>query len=70
LIGSFAGLVTDGAVGHSAPDDLVRAIHAVRRAPARRLVAGDGRAGERRQRARDLLERLRAREREVALAVA
>jgi DNA-binding NarL/FixJ family response regulator len=34
------------------------------------LVAGDGRAGERRERARSLLERLPPRERDVAYAVA
>jgi DNA-binding NarL/FixJ family response regulator len=64
----------------TSPDDLVRAIHVVAAGEsmlspsvARQLVglvAGDGRAGERRQRARSLLERLTPRERDVASAVA
>jgi DNA-binding NarL/FixJ family response regulator len=64
----------------TSPDDLVRAIHVVAAGEsmlspsvARQLVglvAGDGRAGERRERARSLLERLTPRERDVAYAVA
>jgi DNA-binding NarL/FixJ family response regulator len=64
----------------TSPDDLVRAIHVVAAGEsmlspsvARQLVglvAGDGRAGERRERARSLLERLTPRERDVASAVA
>jgi DNA-binding NarL/FixJ family response regulator len=64
----------------TAPDDLVRAIHVVAAGEsmlspsvARQLVglvAGNGRAGERRERARRLLERLTPRERDVASAVA
>ena len=61
------------------PADIVRAIESVHAGDSmlspgvtRRLialVAGDGDAGERRERARELLERLSEREREVALAV-
>ena len=61
------------------PDDIVRAVHAVAGGKsmlspsvARQLVgmvAGDGQAGERRERARALLARLSPREQEVALAI-
>jgi DNA-binding NarL/FixJ family response regulator len=62
------------------PDDIVRAVHVVASGKsmlspsiARQLVglvAGDGHAGERRERGRALLAGLSPREREVALAVA